>query len=150
LHCTGSNRLYSTQKMQILLELAKTEFSLHNFKIAKELLLSHKNYTPLEPQSHYLLGCIYEREKTFSKAATFYQDALRLGMARIEPLLGLLRISFHLKNKDGIIKYINTKYRDFKKEVTRLNKLNLKKKKIKGLIGLKKKMFILEKKLKRR
>ena len=135
-------------KKEILFNLGRAQFGLKNYNRAKESLLAYRRLAPLDPEGYFILGCIFEEGKKFSKAATFYKDALRLGFGRIEPLFSLLRISSHLKNKDDIIKYIGVKYRDFKKELIRLNRLNLKRKKIKGLIGMKKRMFILEKKLK--
>jgi tetratricopeptide (TPR) repeat protein len=143
----GKNGLFKGLKPQILFNLGKTEFNLHHFKRAKELLLRYRAQYPLHPQSHYLLGRIFEKERKFAEAAVSYQDALRLGMNRIELLLRLLRITVYIKNKNDIIKYIITKNQSFKKELARLARLNLKKKKIKGLAALKKKIFRLEKQL---
>lgn len=147
LHFVDNQRFFSPTKKQVLFALGKAEFHLRNFHKAKELLLSYKNSLPLEPQSHYLLGCILEKEKEFSRAAAFYKNTFRLGMAKTEPLFKLLRISAHLEEKDDIIKYVIAKYKLFKKELIRLNQLQLKKKKISGLTGFKKKFLALEKKI---
>ncbi len=143
----GNNRLFAMTKKQILFELGKAEFYLKNFKRAKELFLSYKSIFPLEPQSYYFLGLIFEKEKEFPKAAAFYKDAVRLDFGRIEPLFDLLRIARYLKDKDRVVQYIIAKHRVFKKELKGLEKSGKKKKKIKGLIGMRNKILILEKRL---
>jgi tetratricopeptide (TPR) repeat protein len=141
------DKLFKGLKPQILFNLGRAEFNLDNFKRAEELLLRYQTYQPLEPESRYLLGRIREKERKFPQADIFYQDAIRLGLNRIELLFRLLKIAVYLENKDDIINYIITRLKAFKKESARLNKLNLQKKKIKGLTALKKKIFSLEKKL---
>jgi tetratricopeptide (TPR) repeat protein len=142
------NPLFAKTKIQALLGLARTEFALKNFKRAKELLIRYQTFEPLQPQSYYLLGHIFEKEKDYAQAVRFYKDTIRLGFGGIEPIARLLKITSHLKEKDDIIKYIITKYKEFKKGFIRTKRLSLKKgKKIKGLRTIEEKMLILEKKL---
>jgi predicted Zn-dependent protease len=130
------------------LGLARIEWNLKNFKRAKKLLLDYQRREPLQPQSHYLLGRIYEKEKNFVKACTCYKDALSLGSEALDPLSRLLKISFRLKEKDAIIKYIIAKYREFKKWYTKTERLSLKqRRKNKGWRRVGLKLKILEKRL---
>lgn len=147
LQSLNNSKLFSKTRKECLSGLGKAEFYLKNFKKAKKLLLSYRNISRLEPESYYTLGCIYEREKRFSKAASLYRDAIRLGIGRIEPLYKLLRISRYLKDKDSVIGYIIAKHRDFKRELKRLETLSKRKKGIRGLVGMKKNLLSLEKRL---
>jgi len=130
--------------------LAKAEFGLRDFKRAKELLFRYKSQQPRTPQIYYLLGCIFEKEKEFPRAAGFYKDAIRLGFAGIEPILRLLKISYRLKEKNAIITYVTARYKEFKKRLLREKILSLEKgKRIKGLREIEKKISALENKLRK-
>lgn len=146
-----NHKLFSKVKNQSLFGLARAEFSLRNFKRAKELLLHYKTVEPLRPQSYYLLGRIYEKEREFLNAVVCYKDALRLGFTNIEITPRLLKIAGHLKEKDELMEYIITRYKDFKRDFLRTKRLNAKKKKkIKGLPKIEEQMADLEQKLKKR
>jgi Tfp pilus assembly protein PilF len=143
-----NSKLFKRVKIQGLLGLAQTEFRLKNFKKAKELFFHYQKNEPLQPQSRYFLGCIYEKEKNFEEAVAQYQDAMRLGLNNIEVISRLLKIACYLKTRDDIIKYIIAKYREFKRGFLRTKRLNLKKsKRIKGLQKIEEKMLALERKL---
>lgn len=132
----------------LILGLARAEFCLKNYKKAKILLIRYRAKKPLEPFSYYLLGCIFEKEKKFARAATFYKDLVRLDWASIEPLWRLLKISRHLKERDAIIKYIIIRYNIFKKEFLKAKILSLKKgNKIEIRRSIEKKIEILERRL---
>lgn len=146
-----NGRLFNKIKGQTMFKLAKAEFALRNFKRAKGFLLKYKAINSLEPESYYLLGRVFEKEKEFTKAALFYKDAIRLGFGGIGELVRLLRISFHLKEKDDIIEFVIARYKELKKGFIRAKRLalkNLKKrKKIAGMLKIEKKMAILERRL---
>jgi tetratricopeptide (TPR) repeat protein len=126
--------------------LAQAELRLKNFKKAKELFCRYQASKPLEPKTHYLLGYIYEKEKRFPEAAAQYQDAMRLGLNDINAMLRLLKISFHIKIRDDIIKYVLRRYKEFKQQLKRSQRLNIKKKRgLKNLRIIKKKMEVVEK-----
>jgi tetratricopeptide (TPR) repeat protein len=144
----NNQRLFAKTKKQIALGLGKAEFYLNNFKQAKKHLLYYNNLFPLEPESYFFLGRIFEKEKDFLKAAIFYKDTIRLGLNNIMPLFRLLKISHRLEDKSDIIKYIRVKYRVLKKELLRSTKLRQKKKKIGGYSDFKRKMSIMRKALK--
>lgn len=145
---SGNHGLFNKVKNQSLLGLARAEFDLKNFKKAKELLFRYQTRQPLQPQSYYLLARIFEKEKDFERSARLYQDAIRLGFGSIEPISRLLNISFHLRERNDIIKYVTAKYEEFKKGFTRTKRLSLKKgKKIRGLRGIEEKMLAFEKRL---
>jgi tetratricopeptide (TPR) repeat protein len=133
----------------VLLGLAEAEFGLKNFKKAKFLFHRYQALEPLQPQSYYYLGRIHEKEKNFEEAAVQYQDAMGLGLKNIDVLFRLLKISCHLKAKDGIINFIIMKYKELKKEFAGTKRLSLKKKnrEIKGLPRFEKKMAALERRL---
>lgn len=107
--------LFTKIKNQALLGLGKAEFGLNNFKRAKKLLSRFLSLEPLDSQSYYYLALIFEKEKKYLKAAKFYEDAIRLGFFDLKLLLRMAKISHYIKNKDGIIKYINLKYAEFTK-----------------------------------
>lgn len=145
---SGNHRLFNKVKNQSLLGLAGAEFDLKNFKRAKELLFRYQTRQPLQPQSYYLLGRIFEKEKDFECAARLYQDAIRLGFGSIEPISRLLKVSSYLKEKNAINKYIIVRYNQFKKGFIRTKRLSLKKaKKVKGLRKIEEKMVAFEKRL---
>lgn len=110
---SGNHRFFDTVRKQSLLGLARAEFDLKNLKRAKELLFSYQVRQPLQPQSYYLLGRIFEKEKDFECSATLYKDAIRLGFGSIEPISRLLRIPSHLKEKNAINKYVIVRYNQF-------------------------------------
>lgn len=140
---------FSKLKKQSLLGLAKAEFALGKLKsAAKGLFLQYRQYAPLEPQSYYFLGRIFEKERDFESCAKFYQDALRLGFNSPEILSRLLKISCFLKNKYAIIKFTITNYKTFKKVFLRQRRLSLKEgRQIRGLSKIEKRMMALERKL---
>ncbi|GAG05975.1 unnamed protein product [marine sediment metagenome] len=143
-----NHSLFAKVKNQSLLGLAKAEFELKRFDKAKKLLSHFQNLEPLQPQSYYLLGRIFEKEKDFERSATLYKDAIRLGFNSIEPISRVLKISSHLKEKNAIIKYVIVKYKEFKKGFIRTKRLSLKKgKKVRGSRKIEKKMVALEKRL---
>jgi len=145
---SGNHRLFNEVKNQSLLGLARAEFDLKNFKRAKELLFRYQTGQPLQPQSYYLLGRIFEKEKDFERSARLYQDAIRLGFGSIEPISRLLKVSSYLKERDDIIKYVIAKHKEFKKGFTRTKRLSLKKeKKVKGLRKIEEKILAFEKRL---
>ncbi|MFC1674572.1 UPF0489 family protein [Candidatus Omnitrophota bacterium] len=148
LNYCGNNGAFKKVKPQVLFNLAKAEFNSGDFKSAKERLLSYRRRVPLDPEGYYLLGRIFEKEGEFSQAAIFYKDTLRLGWGTLEPLIGLLRVSRKIADKDEMIKYVRIHYKFFKRRLNRLNKLHLKQEGKSRLISLKKKMLILEKQLK--
>lgn len=128
--------------------LAQAEFRLKNFKKAKALFYRYQSLQPLEPRSYYFLGCIYEKERNFEKAAICYQDVMRLGLNNIDIIKKLLKVCCHLKAKDDIIKYVSTRYKEFKKGFDKAKKLSLEKgRKLKGLQKMEKKMAVLEERL---
>lgn len=131
-----------------LLGLAQVEFRLENFRKAKVLFMRYQNLKPLEPQSYYFLGRIYEKERNFGKAATQYQHAMRTGQNDIDIILRLLRIGLRVETKRDIINFAFTRYNEFKKEFSRARMAGLKGK-AKGLKGLKKRMLFLEKMIKK-
>ena len=96
--------------------MARAEFDLKNFERAKELLFRYQARQTLQPQSYYLLGRIFEKEKDFEPSARLYRDAIRLGFGSIEPISQLLKVSSFLKEKDDIIKYIIIKSPLIKKQ----------------------------------
>ena len=133
---------------QALIGLAQAEFRLNNFKKAERLFLGYQKSEPLQPQSRYFLGRIYEKQRNFKQAVICYQDALRLGLNNIEVIYRLLKNACYLKEKDDIIKYIWIRYKEFKKGFYRAKRLGFKKgKKIRGLREIKKKMAALERRL---
>ena len=109
-------RLFREQKKQSLLGKAEAEYRLKNLGPAKKLLISYIKQQPLEPGSRYLLARIDEKERNFPAAARGYQDALRLGHNSLEALYRLAKISFRLKEKKSIIKYVALYLKRFKKE----------------------------------
>jgi tetratricopeptide (TPR) repeat protein len=130
------------------LGLARAEFYLKDFKRAKNLFIRYQSREPLQPQSHYFLARIYEKEKDFQNAAAEYQHAMRLGLINSDTISRLLKISYYLKEKDDIIKYVTLRYKGFKREFLRTKRLDLKrKKKIKGLHRIEKKMTKIEERL---
>lgn len=140
--------LFKPVKDKIIFALAKSEFALKNFKQAKEFLLLYRRSCPLEPESCYFLGIIFEKEKKFSRAAKFYKDAIRLGFDDIGPLWRLIKISGYLKGRDDIIKYVIFRYKIFKRNFTGFKKSGLKKgKKSKGLYRIEMKILALEKRI---
>jgi tetratricopeptide (TPR) repeat protein len=139
---SNNNKLFSETRKRALLGLAKSEFNLQNFKRAKNLLFRSRALRPLEPQSYYLLGSIFEKEKDFEHSARLYKDALRLGFYNIEVIFSLLRISLHLKEKKAMIKYVTRKYNNLKK-------IFLREKTLKGLCYASKEMARIEKILKK-
>jgi len=129
-----------------LFGLGQAEFKLKNFKKAKKIFHKYKLLDPFMPQSYYYLGRIYEREKDFKKAITHYQDALSLGLNDLSLLLRIIMLSYHSEDRDSIMRYCQ------KMQYMRV-KPWLKKKdewgeRIKGLQGIRKKMAIIDKKLK--
>lgn len=137
------NKLFSKVKNQSLLGLAKAEFNMENFSKAKKLLCRYRSLDPLNPETYYFLGRIYEKERDFEHSVTLYKDALTLGFNdNLEVIYRLLRISKQLKEKDALIKYIAVKYSDFKKAFKKSSK---KEKNIRGLAGIKRKISRVEK-----
>jgi len=120
----SQNELFSKIKNQSLLGLAQAELKLKHFKKAKELFYRYQFLKPLEPQSYYFLGSIYEKNKKFEEALAKYQDAIRLGLNDVNLLYRLLKITCHLKSKGCIIKSISIKYNDFKKYLRRIQRFN--------------------------
>lgn len=131
-----------------LFGLAQAEFKLNNFKKAKVLFQRYQKLKPLQPHSYYFLGRISEKEKAFEEAFIRYQDAMRLGFNSIEIISQLIKVAFYLRAKRGIIEYVITKYKGFKKEFLRVKKLSLRRgKNIKDLRKAEKKMAALEERL---
>lgn len=148
---SGNHGLFSKVREQSLSGLANAELSLKNFKRAKKLLFRYLAFEPLHPQGYYLLARIFEKEKDFIRAANFYKDALRLGFGGIEPLLQLLKISYHANGKDGTINFVARRYKEFKKGFLRVKRTALKKqKKMKNARKIEGKMRVIEKMLERR
>lgn len=133
---------------QALFGLAQAEFRLKNLKKAKGLFCRYQSLQPLQPQSYYFLGQIYEKERNFEEAVVKYKDAMGLGLNNIDTLSRLLKISCYTKARDDIIKYVSLRYKEFKKGFDRAKRLSLRKgKKIRGLRMIKKKMAVLERRL---
>lgn len=142
---SANHKLFNKVKNQSLLGLARAEFNLRDLDESKELLYRYQTLEPLQPQSYYFLGRIFEKEKDFERSAMLYKDAYRLGFDNIKIIWRLLQISRHLKEKKNIIQYIIAKYSKFKKAFTREKKLGLKKgKKIRDLRKIEKRMAIIE------
>jgi len=142
------DRLFIQTKEQALLDLAKAEFNLKNFDQAKQLLFRYQTLKPLIPESYYFLGRIFEKEKVFFKAANFYQDAIRLGFDNIEVLSRLLKVSCCMKERNNIIKFVTTKYKERKQRFLKTKRVSLKKnRKIKGLHRLQREMLSFERRL---
>ncbi len=114
--CHLSSHLFSEYKKRSLLGLAEAEYGLKNLAKAKMLLAAYIKLQPLEPFSRYLLAKIYDSENNFSWAARYYMDSSRLGLGGIEVIYRLAKISFRLKEKKSIIKYIVGQLKRFKKE----------------------------------
>ncbi len=76
-----AGRSFNEIKDQSIFGLARAEFGLRNYEKAKNTLFRYKARRPLHPESYYLLGRIFEKEKDFKRAARFCQDAVRLGLA---------------------------------------------------------------------
>lgn len=73
----------------------------------------------------------------------------RLGLGSIEPIWQLWKVSYQLLEKDAIVKYIITRYNEFKKSFNRAKNWSLKKRrKIIGMRSIIKKVAILERGLK--
>jgi tetratricopeptide (TPR) repeat protein len=143
-----NNGLFAKVKSQGLLGLAKAEFNLGNFRRAKGLLFRYKRTGPLQPQSYYLLGRIFEQKRDFARAVKFYQDAIRLGLIEIKLLSRLLKLSRYIKGKYDIIFFLRMKYEAWKRGFLAKKKLGLKrKKKIRNLRNIEEKMAIFEKRL---
>lgn len=129
--------------------LAWAEFKLKNFKKSKELFCRYQALRPLESQSYYFLGCIYEKEKRFQEALAQYKGAINLRLNDINLLYRLLRISCYVKEESDIIKLVSIRYKEFKKEFDRVKELSLKKgRKLKGLRKIERKMLSFEGRLK--
>ena len=129
-----------------LFGLAQAEFRLKNFKKAKELFCRYQAIEPLQSGSRYFLGCIYENEKDFEKAAACFQDAMRLGLNNIDVIKRLLKTCWHLKAKNDIIKYVSARYKELKRGFDKAKRLSLKKGgKLKGLRKIEKNMAVLDK-----
>lgn len=144
-----NHKLFTRVKNQSLFGLARAEFGLKNFTMAKELFIRYLSTEPLHAQSYYFLGNILEKEKDFGKAAIFYKDAIRLGLCSIRQMSQLLKICYHLKEKDDIILYVLRKYKEFKKIFHRTKSLRLKRgEKITRIRKIENKMAIFEKRLK--
>lgn len=140
---------YKNDLSSSLFGLAQAEFGLENFNKAKKLFLRYQALEPLQPGSYYFLGRIYERKRNFQKAATYYQDAMRLGLNNIDLISRLLKISCYIKQQYDIIKLIRIRYAEFKKGFKKVKRLNLKEgEKTKGLEKIKKKMLVFETRLK--
>ncbi|MCX6795898.1 MAG: hypothetical protein NTW06_00160, partial [Candidatus Falkowbacteria bacterium] len=128
---------------QALSGLAQIEFKLKNFKKLKRSLNKYQKIYPLGVESYYFLGRIYEKEKKYHKAISFYQDSLRLGMNNIDIIKRAFRISNLLKRQD-LLEFTIKRYNDFKNEFKRTQKLS---KKSSAFQKLKKEMIVLEKKI---
>lgn len=137
-----NHRLFSRVKVQSLLGLARAEFNLNNFKKAKTLLLRYKKKNPLQPCTYYLLGRTFEKEKEIDKAASFYKDAIRLGLVSIWPIWRLAKIVVHFRSKYDIISVLDMGYKRFKKYFFKMQSLNST---IEDLHGVEKKMQDVEK-----
>jgi len=135
-------------RTQALFGLARAEFRLRGFKKAKKLFFRLQALKPLEPQSYYFLGRILEKEKNFKESAGQYQQAMSLGLNNLELISRLLKISYHFKQKDDIIKYVIVRYKEFKKGFLRAKRLGLKAaKKFRGLQRIEEKMIVFERRL---
>ena len=143
-----ASKLSTKVKRESLFGLARAEFRLKNLKRAKGLLVRYQAFESLNPERHYLLGNIFEKEKKYFKAAVFYKDAIRLGFSSIEPLCRLLKIARYLKEKHVIIEYIIIKYKRLKKMVIKAKRLSLKTgRKTKASCKVEEKILVFEKKL---
>ncbi|MFC1623907.1 UPF0489 family protein [Candidatus Omnitrophota bacterium] len=131
-----------------LFGLAHAKFYLKEYQEAKRLLKKYQSKEPVEPLSHYFLGCIYEKEGNFKKAIAQYQYAIKFGLNNIDVIHRLLRIALRLKVRDGIIKLAVLKYREFKEVFDRAGRSSVKKgKRPAFLVITEKKMASLERRL---
>ncbi len=111
---TKENSLFRVEKKQSLLGLARAEFYLNNHNKAKNLFFKYQKLEPLDSRSYYFLGCIFEKEKDFERAAEFFKDAARLKTDDANAILRLLRIFKHIADKENTAKYIISRYKHFK------------------------------------
>ena len=131
-----------------LFGLAQVNFRLKNLKKAKRLFHHYQTFKPLDPRSYYFLARIYEEEKSYQRAAQYYQDAMRLGLNSLDIIKRLLKVSHYIREKDDIIKYVLKRYEEFKEGFTRYKLqgkgANRLKKSVKDLKKIKKEMAVLE------
>ncbi|MFH1504502.1 MAG: UPF0489 family protein [Candidatus Omnitrophota bacterium] len=140
--------LFSKAQKESMFGLAKTEFNLKNFNKAKKLLLRYCALEPLQAQSYYFLGHVFEYEEKYDDAAGFYKDAIRTGYSNLEVLSRLFKVLPYLKNKFELIQYISDRYQEFKKGFLKTKRLRQKKNgRDRGLYKIEKKMMIIEEKL---
>jgi len=121
----SNNNIFDKIKISALLGLAKAEFMRRNFKMSKTLLYAYLSKRPLDAQAYYFLGQISEKERNFSSAVKFYQDAIRLGFDNALLLKRILKIICYLPEKNSIIDYISEKYKKFqgsKKDIANIGK----------------------------
>ncbi|MDD5565847.1 MAG: UPF0489 family protein [Candidatus Omnitrophica bacterium] len=112
-HCQGS--LFGNIKKQALFNLGQARFGLGDYGGAERSLLWFRQLEPMHAESRYLLGLIFEKKGDYRKSAEYLQDALRLGLLRIEILEKLLKIAWLLDNKNAIIESIESRAREFKR-----------------------------------
>jgi tetratricopeptide (TPR) repeat protein len=113
---SGNSPLFKEERLTSLIRLAEAEYRSGDFTHAKLLLTRYQKLRPLDPFCRYLLGKIAEKQKSFDLAARYYREAIRLGFAGVGVLYRLAKISFRLKEKDSIIKYISQRLRNLRKE----------------------------------
>lgn len=147
---SDTSPLFTKVRNQSLLGLARAEFGLGNLKRAGDLLARYQALEPFQPESYYLLGRISEKEKDLSRAADLYRHAIRLGLLDIEPIWRLLFVAQRLGEKDGLLHYGITRYREFKKAFEKERRKALKEgRKPRGLREIEKRMTAIEKMLRR-
>lgn len=112
-HCQGA--LFKNVKRQVMFNLGQAEFALGNYQSAKKGLLRFQRLEPMHPENRYLLSLIFEKTRDFKKSAKYLQDSLRLGLMRVEALERLLKIAWHLDNKNDIIKFVGLRLKEFKR-----------------------------------
>lgn len=88
-----------------------TQFKLKNFDESKRLLSRCGGIDALAGQGRYFLGRILEREKKFTEAALFYQEAIRFGFDEIKALSRLCNIAGYCSNISSVVDYMVLKYR---------------------------------------
>ncbi|RJO64477.1 MAG: hypothetical protein C4540_04125 [Candidatus Omnitrophota bacterium] len=123
-HCQGA--LFGNIKKQALFNLGQARFGLKDYRGAERSLLRFRQLEPMHAESRYLLGLIFEKKGDYRKSAEYLQDALRLGLLRIEILEKLLKIAWLLDNKNAIIILIRLRLKELKRFFKKEENHNLK------------------------
>jgi len=101
---------YINKKNNLLISIdyAQIYFYKKAFTKAKNILLELIKRDTLNPKITYYLGRIYETEQEYQLAAEYYRHTIRLGFARPEIFMRILRTALKLGNdkKTAIINFV--------------------------------------------